>query len=340
MEMRKVELKPRFQRVGFGLMMRMIVGREDGGRNEEAARFREMMEEVLGMIGVSNVSDFLPAVVRMVDWGAVRKRLRRAEVKKDKILQGLVDEKRRRRREKKGKTQKSMLEVLLDLQEEDPEYYTDEIIKAMIATLFFAGTDTSSGTIEWAMSLLLNNPQVLCKARAEIDTSIGQSRLLQEQDLPNLPYLQAIINETLRLYPVTPLLVPHESLEDCVVAGYHVPRGTMLLVNAWAIHRDPAIWAEPLEFRPERFVGGGGDGGGKVMPFGMGRRRCPGDVLAVRLIGLALGTMIQCFEWERMREEAIDMEEMGGLTLRKAHPLQVMYKPRRSMMGVLSHVAN
>ncbi|ONK60034.1 uncharacterized protein A4U43_C08F13510 [Asparagus officinalis] len=342
-EMRKVELKPMFFGVAFGVIMRMIVGREDGVGDEEVRRFKQMVEEVMKMVGVSNVSDFLPEPVRMVvDWGGLRRRMRRVNVMKEEMLQGLIDEKRRRRRrkEEEGKTQKSMLEVLLDLQGEDPEYYTDEIIKAMIVAQFFAGTNTSSDTIEWAMSLLLNHPKTLHKARTEIDTLMGKDgRLLQEEDLPNLPYLQAIMSETLRLYPAAPLLVPHESHQECTVAGYHVPRGTMLLVNAWAIHRDPELWAEPEEFRPERFVDRAEDGaGGKSFPFGMGRRRCPGDGLALRLIGLALGTMIQCFEWERDGEELIDMEETGTLTLQKARPLQVVYRPRPAMVHVLSKV--
>ncbi|ONK60028.1 uncharacterized protein A4U43_C08F13450, partial [Asparagus officinalis] len=209
--------------------------------------------------------------------------------------------------------------------------------------LFFGGTDTSSVTIEWAMSLLLNHPGVLHKARTEIDSLVGKDhRLIQEQDLPNLPYLQAIINETLRLYPAAPLLAPHRSHEECVVGGsYRVPNGTILLVNAWAIHRDPELWTEPEVFRPERFVEGGEGtvgGGIKMLPFGMGRRRCPGEVMAMRLVGLALGMMIQCFEWERDGEGLIDMEETGGLILHKADPLRVMYRPRQSMVDLLSQI--
>ena len=188
-------------------------------------------------------------------------------------------------------------------------------------------------TLEWAMALLLNHPEALQKARAEIDSYVSDRRLLQEDDLPRLPYLQAIISETLRVCPATPLLVPRESHQDCNVGGYRIPRGTMLLVNAWAIHRDPAVWADPVEFRPERFVDGGGK---KIIPFGMGRRRCPGDGLAMRVVGLVLGTMIQCFEWVRTGEELIDMEETGGLTVRKANPLQVMCRPREAMVDVLS----
>ena len=118
-----------------------------------------------------------------------------------------------------------------------------------------AGTDTSSGTMEWAMSLLLNNPETIAKAQAEIDKHIGQSRLIEESDFANLPYLRGIINETLQMYPAGPLLPAHESSENCTVGGFRVPRGTMLLVNAWAIQNDPKIWAEPMKFKPERLLG-------------------------------------------------------------------------------------
>ncbi|KAL8252152.1 hypothetical protein R6Q59_035845 [Mikania micrantha] len=109
--------------------------------------------------------------------------------------------------------------------------------------------------MEWAMSLLVNHPHILKKAQAEIDRVIGNNRLVDESDITNLPYLRCIIKETLRLYPPAPLLIPHESSEDCVIMGYNIPRGTMLLVNQWAIHCDPKLWNEPKRFKPERLKG-------------------------------------------------------------------------------------
>ena len=203
-------------------------------------------------------------------------------------------------------------------------------------SMLVGGTSTSSDTMEWAMALLLNNPDKLKKAQAEIDERIGNKRLLQESDLPNLPYLQCVITETLRLYPAGPLLVPHESSEECVVGGYDVPRGTMLLVNAYSIHRDPNAWAEPEKFVPERFEEAKGEEHKLMLPFGMGRRRCPGEGLARRAVGLELGTLIQCFEWERPGEEMVDMSEGSGLTLPKALPLEALYRPRENMIGVLA----
>ncbi|KAJ4803595.1 Cytochrome P450 [Rhynchospora pubera] len=148
------------------------------------------------------------------------------------------------------------------------------------------------------MALLLNNPNALEKVRAEIDAQVGNQRLIKESDINHLPYLHCIISETLRLYPVGPLLIPHESREEISLEGYEIPKGTMLLANIYQIHRNPEIWEEPMKFKPERFQDGRSNG--KWMaPFGMGRRKCPGEALAMRQVGLVLGALIQCFDWER-----------------------------------------
>lgn len=185
------------------------------------------------------------------------------------------------------------------------------------------------------MSLLLNHPIVLHKARAEVDEHIGHERLVQETDFPNLPYIQCIVNETLRLFPAGPLLVPHESSEDCTIGGFDVARGTMVLVNALAIHRDPTVWDDPLSFNPERFEKVEKEGCRRFIPFGMGRRQCPGSGLANRVVGLALASLIQCFEWERIGEEPVELSEGKGLTMPKREPLVAMCKARQQMSHLL-----
>ncbi|KAK3149273.1 hypothetical protein QOZ80_3AG0215190 [Eleusine coracana subsp. coracana] len=202
-------------------------------------------------------------------------------------------------------------------------------------SMFTGGAETTATTAEWAMSLLLNHPEVLKKAQAEIDASVGTSRLVTAADVPRLAYLHCIISETLRLYPAVPTLVPHESSADCKVGGYDVPRGTMLLVNAYAIHRDPAAWGpDPDAFRPERFEGGKAEG--KFMiTFGMGRRKCPGETLALRTVGMVLGTLIQYFDWDTVDGGNVDMAEGVGITLPRAVPLEAMCTPRQTMLGVL-----
>ncbi|TXG49490.1 hypothetical protein EZV62_025365 [Acer yangbiense] len=206
--------------------------------------------------------------------------------------------------------------------------------------MLLAGTETSAVTMEWAMSNLLNEPEVLKKARDELDAQVGQERLIDEPDVPKLQYLQSIISETLRLYPAGPLLVPHMSSSDCTVGGYDVPADTILLVNAWAIHRDPMLWDDPTSFKPERFEnykdGSDQDLVHKLVPFGVGRRACPGIGLAQRVVRLTLGSLIQCFEWEKVNEkENVDMAEGKGMTMPKAEPLVAMCKARPVMDIVL-----
>ncbi|KAL3655206.1 hypothetical protein CASFOL_000992 [Castilleja foliolosa] len=235
--------------------------------------------------------------------------------------------------------EKTLIDVLLSLQETDPHYYTDEYVKGMILVMLSAGTDTSVATMEWAMSLLLNNPDTLTKAQTEIDSVVGHSRLVDDSDLSHLPYLNGIINETLHMYPAGPLLVPHEASADCTLGGYRVPQGTMLLVNAWAIQNDPNLWDEPRTFKPERFLKHDGQRDGFVlMPFGNGRRRCPGENFAVSVVGLAIASLVQCFEWERVDGEMVDMSEGPGLTMPKARPLVAKCRPRLSMGRLISQI--
>ncbi|KAL6847298.1 hypothetical protein ACP4OV_023151 [Aristida adscensionis] len=186
------------------------------------------------------------------------------------------------------------------------------------------------------MALLLNNPVVLQKATAEIDSVVGTSRLLQESDLGDLPYLRGVIMETLRLYPLAPNHIPHKASRDCVIAGHAVARGTMVLVDVYSMQRDPSVWEDPEKFAPERFMDTKTDGRDRwMMPFGIGRRKCPGDGLAMRTVGVALGVIVQCFEWERLGEEKVDMSEGSGLTMPMAVPLVAKCRPCAQMEPIL-----
>ena len=208
-----------------------------------------------------------------------------------------------------------------------------------IQILLSAGTDTSALTTEWAMAQLLTHPEAMRKLTAELDTNVGTSRLVEESDMANLPYLQCVVKETLRLCPVGPVIPAHEAMEDCTVGGFNVRRGTMILVNAWAIHRDPKLWEAPEEFRPERFM----DAGmvttvtAPLLPFGLGRRRCPGEGLAMRLVSLTLAALVQCFDWDVGEcGGAPDMAEGVGLSMPMAKPLAAVCRPREFVSSMLS----
>ncbi|KAJ0978388.1 hypothetical protein J5N97_013862 [Dioscorea zingiberensis] len=333
----KVELKPKFFELVFNVMLRTVAGKRcsNDKTNEINARsFLELVEETFAFSGVSNIGDFLP-ILRLFDFQGVKKKVMKLEKLWDDHLQLLINEHRNGCIMNGKEREKTMIDVLLSMQQADPDIYPDKTIKSLIMSPFSAGTDTSAATLEWAMALLLNNPEVLEKMKVELAIHIGDKRLIQEEDLSSLPYLNGVLYETLRLYPATPLLLPHESIEDCKLSGLDVPRKTILLANVYAIHRDPSIWHDPLKFKPERFLEGGEEK--MLLPFGLGRRRCPGEGFALRLVPLALGAMIQCFEWKKGEEE-VDMEERPGLTMPKAKPLKALYKPHMPMANVLQQV--
>ncbi|KAJ0535891.1 putative cytochrome P450 [Helianthus annuus] len=266
------------------------------------------------------------------------KKMTKLQEKRNAYFQALIDELRKvKDEEDENKKKNTMIAVLFRLQKSDPDYYNDKLIKIFLLNLLAAGTDGPVSTMEWAFSLLLNHPDVLEKAQNEIDKVVGKERLVNESDIANLPYLRCVVSETLRLYPPTPLLLPHQSTEDCVVGGYHVPRGTVLLVNQWGIQHDPKVWSDPERFDPERFVGfEASKDRFRLMAFGAGRRACPGELLAMRMIWLTMGLLIQCFDWERTTEELIDLNEGLGLTMPKAQPLVAKCTPRSMTQSLVS----
>ncbi|XP_010028151.2 cytochrome P450 81E8 [Eucalyptus grandis] len=330
----RVELKTLLSELTFNIMMRMIAGKRYYGEGvnvdeAEAREAREVIKQIPGSGGISYAGDFLP-ILKLVDYNGLKKKVVLLKAKIDAFLQSLIDEHRR----KKGDPElaSSMISHLLRLQESQPEDYSDVMIKGLVLVLLVAGTDTSSLTLEWMMANLLNNPEKLMKAQDEIDSMIGHDSLLEESDVSKLPYLQCIILETLRLNTTAPLLLPHASSADCTIGGYFVPRDTIVMVNAWAIHKDPQLWEDPLSFKPERFEGNGSEKQQKLLlPFGLGRRACPGAPLAHRVMGWTLGLLIQCFDWKRVSEEEIDMTEGPGTTMPKVVPLELMCKVRPSM---------
>ncbi|GLT70602.1 hypothetical protein SLA2020_426730 [Shorea laevis] len=184
------------------------------------------------------------------------------------------------------------------------------------------------------MSELLKQPHLIRKATQEIDRVIGKDRWVEEKDIPQLPYIDAIMKETMRKHPAAVLLAPHLALEDCNVAGYDIRKGTTVFINAWGLGRDPSIWNAPEEFRPERFLGKAIDVWGQnfeILPFGSGRRMCPGYTLGLKMISSSLANMLHGFEWnlpDNMEAEDLSMEELYGLATPRKLPLVAVMKPR------------
>lgn len=201
--------------------------------------------------------------------------------------------------------------------------------------LIAGGSDTTTVMLLWTLSLLMNNRHVLKNAQEEIDVKIGKERPVTESDITNLVYLQAIIKETLRLYPAGPLGGYREFTEDCIVGGYNVPKGTRLILNLTNLQRDPKVWEDPLEFRPERFLTKHKDVDLRgtqfeLIPFGAGRRICPGTNFGLQMLHLVMASLLQAFDFSTPFDEAIDMSESAGLTNCKATPLDLLIAPRLS----------
>ena len=199
--------------------------------------------------------------------------------------------------------------------------------------MFGAGTETTSTNLEWIIAALIKNSDVMFKLQNEVrEIGKGKAKIL-EGDLVNMNYLKAVIKESMRLYLIFPLAVPREARQDVKVMGYDIRSGTKVLINAWAIARDPSLWDNPKEFRPERFLNSPIDYKGfhyEYLPFGSGRWGCPGIQFAMAATELALANIVHKFDFELpvgKRMEDLDITGVTGITLRQKSPLLVVAKP-------------
>lgn len=211
----------------------------------------------------------------------------------------------------------------------------DQIILLTLMDMLVAGTDTSATTIEWTITELLRHPECMKKVLEELDSVVG-NRLIKEEDLNSLPYLNAVLKESFRLHPATPLGLPREASQPFKLQGYTLPVGTRIFINQWAIHHDPAIYPDPYEFKPERFLQGTeisivGDSQYQLIPFGSGRRNCLGLPMAVLVIPLVLCHCLHSIDFslpEGQNPKDLDMSESFGVSAPKTQPLVVYAKPR------------
>ncbi|KAI9093574.1 hypothetical protein K1719_027023 [Acacia pycnantha] len=211
---------------------------------------------------------------------------------------------------------------------------SEDTIIGLLWDMITAGMDTTAISVEWAMAELIKNPRVQQKAQEELDRVIGFERIVTESDFSSLPYLQCVAKEAMRLHPPTPLMLPHRANANVKIGGYDIPKGSNVHVNVWAVARDPAVWKDPSEFRPERFLEEDVDMKGhdfRLLPFGAGRRVCPGAQLGINLVTSMLGHLLHHFCWtppEGIKPEEIDMSENPGLVTFMRTPLQAVATPR------------
>ncbi|CAN1169641.1 Desmethyl-deoxy-podophyllotoxin synthase [Linum perenne] len=261
------------------------------------------------------------------------RQLKRLHREVDIILEKIIDEhiEKRRARSKKDDDDEDedLVDVLLSFTEKrDLGFpFTKVEIKAVILDIFLAGSDTSSTLVEWVMSELMKNPLVMQKAQKEVRQLFDEQGKVDESRLDELHYLQLIIKETFRLHPIAPLFLPRECRETVVVNGYLIPEKTRVTINAWAIGRDPRHWTNPDEFIPERFVDSSLDYKGhdfQFLPFGSGRRVCPGIQFGIAVVELLLANLLYHFDWKlpgEMKPRDLDMDEVFGSTVGRKNDL-------------------
>ncbi|CAI0469543.1 unnamed protein product [Linum tenue] len=309
-----------------------------GSDSNDADTFFEAMMKLMEWSGHANVADVFPWL-RWLDPQGLRKKMDRdlgiALGVASKFVRERITEEGDNK-EKEG-DKKDFLDVMLEFRgngKDEPDRFTEHQINIFILEIFLAGSETSSSTIEWAMTELLRHPESMSKLKSELDKVVGPDRKVEESDIDDLPFLQSVIKETFRLHPPLPLLVPRRVEEDAVYMGYHVPKGTQVLVNAWAIGRDAEAWGDDAwGFKPERFLGSKVDFRGQhhqLIPFGAGRRVCAGLLLAHRMVHLVLGTLVHEFNWElTVDPKDLNMDDRLGVTMRRFEPLMAVAREVR-----------
>ncbi|KAI5422948.1 xanthotoxin 5-hydroxylase CYP82C4 isoform X1 [Lathyrus oleraceus] len=327
------------ERLTFNIMTKMICGKryldylQDVDDVEAHGNIVKLIKEFMHISGEFVPKDLIPILGWFGYEGKVLKSMKRVARDLDIVVGRWVEEHVEKSNDIDEKH--DFIDVMLSVIEDDPVsgHNSDTIIKANVMNLMLAGSDTTSTTMTWVLAILLNNINALKLAQDEIDHRIGKNRRVESSDIKNLVYLQAIFKETLRLYPAGPLLVPHEATEDCYIQDYYVPKGTRVFANVWKLHRDPSIWFEPEKFSPERFIKENGEIDDDVhhfeyLPFGLGRRACPGYMFATQVSLITLARLIHGFDFEVHVDEVVDMREGLGITLPKLTPLEVLLTPR------------
>ncbi|KAM3316261.1 hypothetical protein ACQJBY_034406 [Aegilops geniculata] len=335
-----VELRGVLRRASLYYIMRFVFGKEydvsaPQSSSGEVEELLEMVHEGYELLGKENWCDYFPGLAA-VDPQGIGARCTELMPRVNRFVHGIIREHRAKAKTAtaSGESPRDFVDILLSLQ--DTEGLADADVAAVLWEMIFRGTDAMAVLMEWAMARLVLHRDVQAKVHRELDEVVGRSSPVAESSLPALPYLQALIKEALRVHPPGPLLSwRHRAITDTYVDGHLVPAGTTAMVNQWAMSRDPEVWDAPLEFRPERFLAGGEapdvsvlGADGRLVPFGSGRRSCPGKSLAMTTVTAWMATLLHEFEWAPAAP-GVDLSEVLRLSCEMAAPLQVRVRPRR-----------
>ncbi|KAK7406773.1 hypothetical protein VNO78_08404 [Psophocarpus tetragonolobus] len=320
----------------FNLTKNIIYRAAFGSSSREGQdHFIGILQEFSKLFGAFNIADFIP-YLGPVDPQGLNARLARARGALDSFIDNIIDDHVQKMGSDKGDGDTDMVDELLAFYSEEATLnnesedlhnsirLTKDNIKAIIMDVMFGGTETVASAIEWAMAELMRSPEDHKRVQQEIVDVVGLDRRVEEFDFEKLTYLKCALKETLRLHPPIPLLL-HETAKETMVGGYLIPKKARVMINAWAIGRDKNSWEEPETFKPSRFLKPGvPDFKGssfEFIPFGSGRRSCPGMQLGLYALELAVAHLLHCFTWELpdgMKPSEMDMGDVFGLTAPRA----------------------
>ncbi|XP_065862559.1 desmethyl-deoxy-podophyllotoxin synthase-like isoform X2 [Euphorbia lathyris] len=323
-----------FSQILYKYMYSVISRAAFGKVRKEQEAFVPRVKEIMALAAGFSLADVFPSVKLLQRIGGLRAKMERIHHQADEILEVIInDHKARKTKDDDGDEHDDLVDVLLRFQDQgNPDQFSLNIdsIKAVILDVFIAGSETSSTTLDWSMTELMKNPKVMEKAQAEVRQVYKEKGYVDEAGLEQLNYLKLIVKESLRLHPPLPLLAPRESLDDCEINGYHIPKNTNLMVNAWALGRDPEYWNEAEKFIPERFSDGMIDYKGahfEFIPFGAGRRICPGMLFGTLNVEFPLASLLYHFDWKLpngMKPDDLDTNEAYGIAVKRENDLNLI----------------
>nr|AJD25238.1 cytochrome P450 CYP706G11 [Salvia miltiorrhiza] len=312
------------------LLMNLMWGGLHSHSGEDRERlgteFKALNSQISKLLGKPNISDLFP-FLSIFDLQGVKKQMGKVVDSLDNILEQFISQHEKLSGALDNEGRKDFLQIVMEHKENkdsDLPTLSRDQIKSLLSEIISAGSDTSATTVEFAMSELLNRPEAMEKVQKELSEVVGMNNIIEESHLPKLHFLNAVIKETLRLHPPAPLLVPRAPLQSSSVGGYTIPKGTKILLNVWAIHRDPSIWDNPEEFRPERFLEDSRNldfkgNNFELIPFGSGRRMCPGLPLAEKMVAYLLASFLHSFDWKLTDGKKLDMSITLGIVLQKTN---------------------
>ncbi|BBN11121.1 protein MpCYP829-like30 [Marchantia polymorpha subsp. ruderalis] len=298
-------------------------------RTDGHAQNKDLLEITHDFISAGGlvIEDFFP-LLKSLDLSGQVRRLKNIGERYFKIMDSIIDNRLKENSNSKSNTEEDFLDVLLAT-----STFSRVQVQLLLLGIIVGGTDTSADSIVWAITELLWHPNIMERLQRELDDVIGKERLVEKADLNNLEYLQAVVKETLRLHPVAGLGVPHYSTEATKVAGHNIPANTWVILNIYAIGRDPQDWENPLKFDTSRFLNSPVDVRGhhyEVLPFGAGRRRCVGMNLALVCVAYIAQLIHACTISlpEGLTHLDVDVEEKFTLTVARRDPLNLLMKRR------------